>query len=79
MVNRRRRHFFESDAAALLAAIKACRDACIDALRKASPTAPIAARTLTAIDGVAEVLTGDRHHFWMKPHSSAWWISSDQE
>jgi hypothetical protein len=71
VVSRRRRHFFESDGAALLAAIGACRNACIEALRKAPPTDEIAQRTraLTgAIDDVAEILTGSRDHFWLKPH-----------
>lgn len=71
MVSHRRRHFYESDAAALLPAVGACRDACIEALRKAPPTDEIAKRTgaLTdAIDDVVEVLTGSREHFWLKPH-----------
>ena len=71
MVSHRRRQFLESDNAALLRAIGACRDACIEALRRAPPTDEIAKRTraLTdAIDDVVEVLTGNREHFWLKPH-----------
>lgn len=70
MVSHRRRRFYESDAMALLTAIAACRDACIEALRKAPPTDEIAKRTRAlseAIDDVAEVLTGSREHFWLKP------------
>ena len=26
---------------------------------------------MAAIDDVAETLTGDREHFWLKPHSNA--------
>jgi hypothetical protein len=71
MVSRRRRQFLETDAAQLLASIATCRDACIDALRKAPPTDEIARRTrvlTSALDDVVEVLTGTREHFWLKPH-----------
>jgi hypothetical protein len=71
MVSHRRRRFLESDVAALLSAIGACRDACIEALRRAPPTDEIARRTRAlneAIDDVVEVLTGNRQHFWLKPH-----------
>ncbi len=71
MVSHRRRQSLESDDAAVLRAIGTCRDACIEALRRALPTDEIARRTraLTeAIDHVAEVLTGKPDHFWLKPH-----------
>ena len=71
MVSHRRRRFLESDTSALLKAVGACRDACIEALRRAPPTDEIARRTraLTdAIDDVVEVLTGNRQHFWLAQH-----------
>lgn len=71
MVSRRRRQFLESDTAALMTAIGTCRLACIAALRQAPPNDLIAERTrklMNAINGVAEALTGDREHFWLKPH-----------
>ena len=69
MVSHRRRQLFESDKAALL--IGACREACIESLRRAPIDEEIPKRAqalMHAIDDVAEVLTGDRRHFWLKPH-----------
>jgi hypothetical protein len=54
-----RRYFGPNDADALLEAIGACRRACV----AASTVAP-------KIDLVAEVLAGNRRHFWLKPHST---------
>ncbi len=61
--------FCGTEAAKLLAAIGDCRDACVRASGKAPINEPIYQRThdvMTAIDGLAEVLTGDRTHF-LKP------------
>jgi hypothetical protein len=58
---------------ALLKALSQCREGCIEALRRAPPTAEVAVRTralVAALDNVTERLTGDRQHFWLKPHSS---------
>ena len=67
-----RRYFGPNDAAALLDAVGACHRACT-----ASSAAPIggpiyraANRLMEEIDLVAEVLTGHRRHFWLKPHST---------
>ena len=67
---RHRRHFSANDSAILLAAIGECRRACIAANTKAPIGGPIyraATRLLEEIDLMAEALTGDRSHFWMKP------------
>jgi hypothetical protein len=67
------RHFSENDSSALLAAIGECRRACVAANSKAPVGGPIyraAARLMDEIDLVAEVLTGDRRHFWLRPHGT---------
>jgi hypothetical protein len=67
------RHFSENDSAALLTAIGECRRACVAANSKAPVAGPIyraAARLMDEIDLVAEVLTGDRRHFWLRPHGT---------
>ena len=69
-----KRMFSETDRQALLTAIEQCRKASIDALRRATCTGDIYSRTsalVDAIDGVAEVLTGDREHFWLEPSTNA--------
>ena len=70
---RHRRHFSANDSAILLAAIGECRRACIAANTKAPIGGPIyraATRLLNEIDLMAEALTGDRRHFWLKPSST---------
>ena len=69
-----KRMFTGTDRQALLTAIEQCLKASIDALRRAPCTGDIYARTsalVDAIDGVAEVLTGDREHFWLEPTTNA--------
>jgi hypothetical protein len=66
--------FTETDRQALLNAIEQCRKASIDALRRAPCTGDIYARTsalVDAIDDVAELLTGNREHFWLEPSTNA--------
>ena len=68
-----RRYFGPNDAGALLEAIGACRRACVAASTVAPIGGPIyraANRLMEAIDLVAEVLTGNRRNFWLKPHST---------
>ena len=68
-----RRYFGPNDADALLDAIGACRRACVAASSVAPIGGPIyraANRLREEIDLVAEVLTGDRRYFWLKPHST---------
>jgi hypothetical protein len=68
-----RRYFGPNDADALLEAIGACRRACIAASTVAPIGGPIyraANRLMEEIDLGAEVLTGNRRHFWLKPHST---------
>src|SRR4051794_37103776 len=68
---RYRRHFSQNDSDRLLAAIGECRRACIAASTKAPIGGPIyrsSTRLMEEIDLVAEALTGDRRHFWMRPH-----------
>ena len=67
------RYFGPNDADALLEAIGACRRACVAASGVAPIGGPIyrtANRLMEEVDLVAEVLTGDRRHFWLKPHST---------
>ncbi len=48
-----------------------CRHACNEAIGRAPIRDEIARRAealKTAIGDVAEVLTGDREHFWLKPY-----------
>ena len=68
-----RRYFGPNDADALVKAIGACRRACVAASSVAPIGGPIyraASRLMEEIDLVAEVLTGDRRHFWLTPHST---------
>jgi hypothetical protein len=68
-----RRYFGRNDVAALVDAIGAFRRACIAASSAAPIGGPIyraANQLMEEIDLVAEVLTGDRRHFWLKPHST---------
>ena len=70
---RHKRHFSANDSAALLSAIGECRRACVDAHRKAPIGGPIyraVSRLMEEIDLMAEALTGDRRHFWLKPPTS---------
>jgi hypothetical protein len=73
MANRRQRIFSEGDANDLLRAVDECRRAAVLALSRA----PIQAEgrkavleLLTALDNLAEALTGYRERFWTKPHST---------
>ena len=55
----------------LIAAIGTCRNACVKARRKADYDSDIYKRLdrlMTTIDDVAESLTGDVEHFWLKPN-----------
>jgi hypothetical protein len=48
-----------------------CRAACIRILTNApinGPAYKAAQDVMTAIDGLAEILVGDRRHFHLKPH-----------
>jgi hypothetical protein len=68
-----KRHFEPHDSDRLLEAIGACRRACVTASRVAPIGGPIyraADRLMEEIDLVAEVLTGNRQHFWLKPHAT---------
>ena len=70
---RHKRHFGPNDADALLEAIGACRRACVAASTVAPIGGPIyraTTRLMEELDLVAEVLTGNRRHFWLKPHST---------
>jgi hypothetical protein len=70
---RHKRHFGLNDAGALLEALGACRRACIGASTAAPIGGPIyraTSRLMEEIDLVAEVLTGNRRHFWLTPHST---------
>ena len=67
---RHKRHFSENDAHALLEAIGECRRACVTALIKAEIGGPVyrgASRLTSEIDIMAEVLTGNRNHFQLRP------------
>ena len=67
---RHKRHFSEKDANALLEAIGECRRACVTALTKAEIGGPVyrgASRLTSEIDIMAEVLTGNRNHFPLRP------------
>lgn len=73
-----KRIFTETDRQALLTAVEQCRNASIDALRRAPCTGDVYHRTavlVDAIDGVAEVLTGDRHTSGSSPRRMC--ISND--
>ena len=70
---RHKRHFSENDSAALLAAVSECRRACIAAQTNATIGGPIyraVSRLMDEIDLVAEALTGDRRHLWLRPHGT---------
>jgi hypothetical protein len=68
-----KRHFGPNDAEALLEAVGVCRRACVAASTVAPIGGPIyraATRLMEEIDLLAEVLTGNRRYFWLKPHST---------
>ena len=70
---RHKRHFGPNDADALLEAVGACRRACVAASTVAPIGGPIyraATRLEDEIDLMAEVLTENGRHFWLKPHSA---------
>jgi hypothetical protein len=70
---RHKRHFGPNDADALLEAVGACRRACVAASTVAPIGGPIyraATRLKDEIDLMAEVLTENGRHFWLKPHST---------
>ena len=74
MAAKQKRIFTDMDARMFLSAIGACRVACIDVHRRAAPTSDVYRRAsdlLDTIDDVAELLTGDRQHFWLKPHATS--------
>ena len=73
MSPRHRRVFDEVAKRELLEAVGRCRKACVEASRQAPIHEPIydaVGGLMGAIDDVAMVLTGDRRHFWIKPHST---------
>ena len=68
-MSRRRLPLSQHAKTELLEHLRACRERMIDVIR----TAPIgglettaADRVKDAIDGFAEVVTGDRRHFWLQ-------------
>lgn len=66
MTHRRPRKLTDADVARLMAALRVCRDACIDFHRAAPILGPhyrAASAITAAIDGFAEVATGSRDHF----------------
>lgn len=68
--SRHRRFFTERDGKVFLQALRVCRDACVEVQRRAPIDTPVYRRTTAlqaAIDDVAEVLTGNRQHFWLNP------------
>jgi hypothetical protein len=70
---RTKRYWTEMDRDALLAAVASCRDACVRAITRAPNKSDVyeaTSRLMDAIDDVACVLTGDRTHFHLKPHSA---------
>lgn len=68
----RNRHLDPRAAADLLEAIRLCRLAATRAMATApigSPGAEAIRDAISALDRLAEALTGDREHFWMRLHS----------
>ncbi len=73
MVRRTQRIFSDGDREAMLAAVKACRTACVAVCTKApiySAEYVAAGKLMGALDDMAETLTGDRTHFHTKSHST---------
>ena len=69
-MQRHKRYFGPNDSKALLKAIGACREACLSAKRNApigGPEYRAVSRLMDEIDLVAEVLTGHRNHFHLRP------------
>ena len=67
---RHKRYFGPNDSKALLEAIGACRTACLTALKTAPIGDPVyraASRLVDEVDLVAEVLTGHRNWFHLRP------------
>ena len=70
---RHKRHFGETDSRSLLGAVGECRRACTAASAKAPIGGPVyraVERLREELDLVAEVLTGSRQYFWLRPHST---------
>ncbi len=58
-----------ADTAAAVRALEACRKAMVDVLRTVKPMGNVykaASAVISAIDGLAAILTGDREFFWDK-------------
>lgn len=71
-MSQRNRHLDPRAAADLLDAIRVCRFAATRALATApigSPGAAAIGDAIGTLDRLTEALTGDREHFWMRPHS----------
>ncbi|PSC02672.1 hypothetical protein SLNSH_22685 [Alsobacter soli] len=72
-MSRHRRLWTGPDAEEYLAALREWRRRCVAILTKAPIRSPIALATteiMHAIDGAAEVITGDRESLWSKPAST---------
>ncbi|TDG28019.1 hypothetical protein [Paracraurococcus ruber] len=73
MVRRRSSLLSAQLVAEVMEAAGECRRACIRIRTEApinGPAYEAAGRVMEAIDGLAEVLVGDRTHFHLKPHGS---------
>ncbi len=69
----RRLVFGEMDRRELLEALRRCRGACVEAHRHTGFDTDLYKRVTAlegAIDDVAEVLTGNREHFWLKSYGT---------
>ena len=72
--SRRRPELFETEKRALLARLGECRAAVIEARSHLVPGCDTCRRgdaVTEAIDDLVELLTGDREHFWAKPHTKS--------
>ena len=69
MARRTHRSELPPDVAGIVEALRVCRHSMTEVQGKVRPFGPVyraADAMLTAIDGLAELLTGDREHFWAK-------------
>jgi hypothetical protein len=74
MRHKRYAELFPTQKAALLEALRICRTAVIEAYRNLKPssrTYRLGEPLVTAIDDMAEELTGDAKHFHEKPNSTS--------
>ena len=65
-MRRRTRADMPPDPAAVVRALRACRDSMLEVQSRVRPTGPVyhgAAMVISAVDGFATVLTGERHYF----------------